>query len=123
MAKVVHFEIPADDPERAVKFYREAFGWEISKWGGPTEYWLAMTGPEDERGINGAITRREGFNNSVVNTISVESLADTVAKIKAAGGTVPEENLQIPGVGLLAYFRDPEGNMFSALQPEEMPEQ
>ena len=46
MPRVIHFEIPADDPQRAVKFYREAFGWEISTWGGPGEYWLATTGPD-----------------------------------------------------------------------------
>jgi len=121
LAKVVHFEIPAEDMQRAVSFYRQAFGWEIGKWDGPMDYWLATTGPEEENGIHGAITKREGFNDSVVNTIAVESLAETVARIKAAGGTVLEERLEVPGVGLLAYFRDTEGNMFSALQPEMPP--
>lgn len=117
MAKVVHFEIPADDTKRAVDFYRAAFGWQIRTWEGPTEYWLAETGPEEENGIHGAITKRDGLNSSIVNTIAVESLADAVARIKAAGGTVLEDNLNIPGVGLLAYFKDTEGNILSALQP------
>src|SRR3972149_1518157 len=67
---VVHFEIPADDPERAAKFYRELFGWEISKWGGPVgggegpEYWMVRTVPTDAAGqptrpgVNGGLMRR-----------------------------------------------------------------
>src|SRR5207245_6346949 len=53
---VVHFEIPADDPERAAKFYRELFGWEISRWGNPAgagegpEYWMVRTVPTDAKG-------------------------------------------------------------------------
>ena len=58
MSKVIHFEIPADDPERAVTFYKNVFDWEIQKWEGPMDYWLATAGPDDELGINGAIMPR-----------------------------------------------------------------
>lgn len=44
MARIVHFEIPADDPERAIKFYEDVFGWEVQKWEGPFDYWLVTTG-------------------------------------------------------------------------------
>jgi len=54
MTRVVHFEIHADDPERAAAFYRSVFGWEIRKWDGPFDYWLVMTGPREEMGIDGA---------------------------------------------------------------------
>ena len=50
MPRVIHFEIPTDDPERAAKFYRNVFGWEIQKWDGPVEYWLVTTGDEDQPG-------------------------------------------------------------------------
>ncbi len=53
MPRVVHFEIPADKPERAVKFYESVFGWKISQWGGPMAYWLVSAGPKDEPGIDG----------------------------------------------------------------------
>ena len=58
MARVVHFELAADDPERAAKFYEGVFGWQIQKWDGPQDYWLATTGPKDTPGIDGAIMRR-----------------------------------------------------------------
>ena len=53
MPKIVHFDIPADDPMRAVAFYQEVFGWKYDKWDGPMEYWLINTGPGDEPGIHG----------------------------------------------------------------------
>ena len=58
MDRVVHFELAAEDPERAAEFYRQAFGWVIKKWEGPTEYWLVTTGAEGEAGINGGTTFR-----------------------------------------------------------------
>ena len=60
MARVVHFEIHADDPERAIDFYESALGWEFTKWDGPGEYWLIKTGSQDEPGINGGLMRRQG---------------------------------------------------------------
>ena len=59
MSRVNHFEINADDPERAAKFYANVCGWKIDKWKGPIEYWLVTTGESDEPGIDGAIMRRE----------------------------------------------------------------
>ena len=58
MPRVVHFEIHADDPERAVNFYQDVFGWQIVKWEGPQDYWLITTGPDDEPGINGGLMKR-----------------------------------------------------------------
>jgi len=58
MSRVVHFEIPVDDPERAGKFYANAFGWQIGSWGGPADYWICSTGAQDAPGIDGALTRR-----------------------------------------------------------------
>ena len=60
MPRVVHFEIHAGDPERAVNFYRTLFGWTFQKWEGPMDYWLVMTGPDDQPGINGGLVRRQG---------------------------------------------------------------
>lgn len=53
MTKVIHFEIPADDPERAIKFYKKVFGWKIDKWEGEFDYRLVTGGKEDEPGITG----------------------------------------------------------------------
>ena len=58
MLRVSHFELPASDPEKLVKFYEDVFGWTVKKWDGPMDYWLVMTGPEDQEGIDGGIARR-----------------------------------------------------------------
>jgi predicted enzyme related to lactoylglutathione lyase len=114
--RVVHFEIPADDPVRAVKFYEAVFGWKIGKWDGPEDYWLAMTGDEGQPGINGAITGRGEPTTVVVNTMDVASVDDAIARVVANGGTVLMPKMPVPGVGYLAYFRDTEGNAFGMMQ-------
>ncbi|MEN6330157.1 MAG: VOC family protein [Methanobacteriaceae archaeon] len=119
MAKVVHFEIPADDPIRAVQFYEEVFGWEITKWEGPFDYWLINTGPEDEPGIGGAIMTKE-MGEMVRNTIGVESIDEYITKIQEEGGKMVTEKSTIPGVGAMAAFQDPEGNIFVIMEPEPM---
>ncbi len=116
MARIVHFEIPADDPARAVKFYETVFGWKIQKWDGPENYWLAMTGEEGQPGINGAITGRGEPTTVVVNTMDVASVDDSIAQVVANGGSIVMPKMPVPGVGYLAYFRDTEGNAFGMMQ-------
>ncbi len=115
MARVVHFEIPADNPERAVEFYTKAFGWQIQKWGGPMDYWLVSTGT-GEPGINGGIMKRMHPGGSTVNTIGVELLEQSVAAVEAGGGKVVAPKMAVPGIGWLAYCVDPEGNQFGIMQ-------
>jgi hypothetical protein len=116
MPRVVHFEIPADDPERAIEFYRKVFGWEIEKWEGPFDYWLVNTGDESEPGINGAIMSR-GIDGIVKNAIAVDSVDEYIKKIEAAGGKMSMEKSEIPGVGIIAEFKDTEGNISIILEP------
>lgn len=124
MSRVVHFEIHADDPARAARFYEGAFGWTISKWDGPVDYWLITTGTDDQPGINGAIMKRqkpasgEGFS-AYVCTANVESFDDTAAKVEAAGGALTGPKQAVPGIGWHGYFTDTEGNTFGAMQPDE----
>jgi uncharacterized protein len=119
MSRIVHFEIPADDPERAIQFYETVFGWEITKWDGPFDYWLVKTGEEDEPGINGAIMSRE-MGEMVKNAIGVDSFDETRKKIEAAGGKMLVEKQVIPGVGAMAAFEDTEGNISVIIEPEPM---
>jgi uncharacterized protein len=117
MARVVHFEIPADDPKRAVRFYEQALGWQINQWDGPDgpeDYWLAHTG--EGMGIDGAIMPR-GTYTSTINTVGVESLEQTLAAITAAGGRVLTEIMPIPGMGRIAQCADTEGNVFGVHEP------
>ena len=117
MAKVVHFEIPVDDPERASAFYREALGWEISGFG-EEQYWLVRAGAEDEQGADGALIGRGEIHRSPVLIVGVASLDDALGKVEQAGGEVLQGKLQIPGVGWSAYFRDPEGNTVGLFEPD-----
>ncbi|MDO8735834.1 MAG: VOC family protein [Thermoleophilia bacterium] len=117
MPRVIHFEINADEPERAAEFYRSAFGWEIVNWGGPMPYWLATTGPDGEPGINGAIMHRNE-NLTTVNTIAVTSVDEFLEKVKSAGGSALTEKMTIPGIGYNAYCMDTEGNVFGIMQDD-----
>lgn len=110
MPRIIHFEIPADDPERAIEFYRKVFGWKIVKWEGPFDYWLVTTGEEDEPGINGAIMSKE-MGGMIKNAISVDSVDEYAQKIEAAGGKMSMDKQKIPGVGTIAEFEDTEGNI------------
>ena len=115
MPRVVHFEIPAENPERAAKFYREVFDWKIEKWQGPFNYWLVTTGEDKEPGINGAIMEKGNFKTTV-NTVGVSSVDEFLKKIVAAGGTVVMPKGAVPSQGYLAYCADTEGNVFGVFQ-------
>jgi uncharacterized protein len=119
MPRVMHFEIPVDQPDKVIAFYERVFGWSFTKWDGPVEYWLVGTGDESEAGINGGLLRRSDPNQPMVNTIDVTSVDDYVARISAAGGEICVPKMAIPGVGWLAYFKDVEGNIFGIMQGDE----
>ena len=106
-----------DDPDRAVKFYSEVFDWKIEKWQGPVEYWLVITGGDDQPGINGGMMRRQG-QTGTVNTIDVPSVDDFADKIVANGGKIVAPKMAVPGVGYLAYCQDTEGNTFGIMQSD-----
>jgi len=118
MSRIVHFEIPADDPQRAIKFYEKVFDWQIEKWDGPIEYWLIMTGEEDKPGIDGGLARREDPTVGVENTIDVKKLDASLADVKAHGGEVIRPKMAVPGVGWMAYIKDTEGNIFGLMESD-----
>jgi predicted enzyme related to lactoylglutathione lyase len=117
MSKVVHFEIPADDPERAVAFYREVLGWESSRFG-DIPYWLVQAGHGDEPGADGAISARDEIHRAPVVIASVEDIAAALARVRTNGGVIVQEQLPIPGMGWSAYFQDPEGNTVGLFQSD-----
>jgi predicted enzyme related to lactoylglutathione lyase len=119
MSRVIHFEIPADNAERAIKFYGEVFGWQFQKWEGPQEYWLIKTGQDDQPGINGGLVRRQQPGGGTVNTIGVESVDKFVAAVENKGGKKAVPKMVIPGVGYVAYCTDPEGNTFGIFETDQ----
>jgi uncharacterized protein len=121
MSKVVHFEIPADDVERAKNFYGSVFGWELQTMqmeGG--DYTSVKTTAVDEQtqmptdpgAINGGMFQRsEQAPSSPVITIDVDAIDDALKQIEDKGGSTVLPRTPIPGMGAFAYFQDPEGNV------------
>ena len=123
MNRVVHFEIQAENPKRAAKFYTKVFGWKIEKWDGPMEYWMIITGDKKEHGINGGLLTRpaktppkECGTNAFVCTVDVKNFDETAAKIKKAGGIVAMPKFAIAKMAWQGYFIDTEGNTFGLHQ-------
>jgi predicted enzyme related to lactoylglutathione lyase len=117
MPKIIHFEISADDPARASAFYERVFGWSITKWEGPVDYWLVNTSDPERSSINGAIRQRLS-DETTVNTVDVSSIDEFTKRIVDAGGHVVASKSVIPGVGYHAYCADTEGNLFGIMQQD-----
>jgi len=125
--RIVHFEMHAADPKRAMGFYRAVFGWDFPEWMKEPPYWGAMTAPEDsnEPGINGGLMVRQGQPpkdgqpvNAYVCTVQVEEYDTIHDKIIDAGGTVALPKMAIPGMAWQGYYKDTEGNIFGIHQPD-----
>jgi len=136
MNRVVHFEIMADDLDRAQKFYEACFGWTFQgmgqEYGG---YRVIMTGPGPDEmakgvamqdvGINGGMMKRnapvpqDGMSpNAFTAIIGVANIDEAIKKIDAAGGKPQTDKIDVPGVGQLRYYKDTEGNIFGIIQPK-----
>ena len=119
---IVHFEIPADDPEKLADFYARLFGWKIEKYPGEMEYWAIYTVPVDDKGmpaepgVNGGMMRRQVPQQMPLNYISVESVDDFVAQARALGATVVVDKMEVGGMGWFAQLIDPQGNPFAIWQ-------
>ena len=126
--RIVHFEIHAADPERAMKFYQDVFGWEFPKWMESPPYWGVMTAEEEskELGINGGLMNRRGNApsdgapvNAFVCTVQVDSYDVIHEKILKAGGTIAVPKHAIPAMAWQGYYKDTEGNIFGVHQPDQ----
>ncbi len=130
MNRIVHFEIHANDMDTLQKFYSDVFGWTMQNMGSEMgNYRVITTGPAmadpSNPGINGGMTPRSGSLpmegqgvNAYVCIISVDDTDAYVTKIQTAHGTLALPAMDVPGVGRLAYCKDPEGNIFGILKPE-----
>jgi len=127
---IVHFELPADDPERAAKFYRELFGWDIQRFEGSAdnregfEYWMVKTIPTGANGmpqgpgVNGGLMRRMYPGQPPVNYVNVEDVEDFTRRAQRLGAKVMMEKQPVPGMGWFAQLTDPEGNLFAIWQSD-----
>ncbi len=119
--RVVHFEIPFGDGDRARAFYREAFGWELTDIP-ELSYTLATTGPSGEAGpteagfINGGLLRRESPSEGPVIVIDVDDIDAALARIESLGGLTLIARQPVGDMGFAAYFKDVEGNLMGLWQ-------
>lgn len=123
MNRVIHFEIQADDIGRVSKFYENVLGWKISqmmkKEEGGMDYWGITTG-ESGVGINGGLYSRSVADEKLYTydcTVDVADIDAAIEAVKANGGTITKEKMEIPGVGWFAGAKDTEGNRFGLMQP------
>ena len=119
MPRIVHFEIYADDVDRASKFYVDLFGWEINKWDGPPQMDYRLVNSGDGPGIDGGITGRPFEGIPGINYVHVDDVDDYAGKVQAAGGSVLQPKIPIPGIGYIAVCRDTEGNPIGLFQSDE----
>jgi uncharacterized protein len=122
MDKVEHFEIPADDPDRALNFYKQVFDWELNPIPG-VDYVRLLTirvGPNDTSQrpfeVNGAILKRDSVVKAPVVTISVSNMNGTLKKIAERGGSIVVGKTEFGNRGYTAYFKDTEGNIMGLWQ-------
>jgi predicted enzyme related to lactoylglutathione lyase len=127
MARPIHFEIHADNPSRAVKFYESLLGWQFTKWEGPMEYWLIKTGSEGTPGIDGGLVKRMGSPpadaaavNAYVCTVDTESVDQTIEKLTVLGGKVGAPQDGGSGSGLARVWKDTEGNILGFMQADPL---
>ena len=125
MDKVVHFEIPFDDKDRAMKFYAASFGWQLADMP-QMNYVFARTTdvdgrqmPRDPGAINGGLLQRPREAPHPAIYVDVASLDETLGKVQAAGGRVVTPKTPIPGMGAYARIADPEGNVIGLFQSHE----
>ena len=118
MDSVVHFEVPADDLDRAKRFYTDVFGWQIMDIPEVNYTGVITTGvdpttqmPTQPGAINGGMYKRERPDEPATWVVDVASVDETLKKIEQAGGTVVDAKSEVPNMGYYARFRDTEGNL------------
>ncbi len=121
MPTVQYFEIPADDLERAQKFYKQVFGWNIQKWDDKEnpeqEYYMFETRDDDGNpGLGGGMLKRQSPQHTITNYITVSSVDEYASKIEQSGGMVMMPKIKVTEMGYIAVCLDSENNMFGIFE-------
>ena len=121
--RVVHFEVPFDDGERARSFYSRVFGWHLQEMPG-MDYTIAVTGPVGDDGVptenafinGGLFPRGSDEPRSPVLVVDVDDIDAALAQVAEHGGKVAVPTMSVGEMGFAAYFHDPEGNVIGLWQ-------
>jgi predicted enzyme related to lactoylglutathione lyase len=121
--KVVHFEIPFENKQRAMNFYTQSFGWQLQDMP-EMNYVMAntvATGPDyrptEPGAINGGLFERPKEAPGPVIYVGVSSIDESIKKVQAAGGKIVTPKTPIPGMGAYARISDTEGNIIGLFEP------
>lgn len=117
-SSICWFEIPADDPQRAKKFYGSLFGWKIQKFPGAEDYWHIDTGSGDRTRDGGLITRKYP-EHSITNYVAVSSVDKSATKVEKLGGTICKAKTAVSQTGYFVICQDTEGNEFALWEANE----
>src|SRR4051812_23248317 len=116
-ANFVWFEIPADDPQRARKFYNSLFGWKIKAFPDMSDYWHIDTSGPDASPDGGLMKRKCPEHKGIMNYVLVDSVDKAAARVQKLGGQICKEKTEVPGMGWFVICLDPEGNGFALWEP------
>jgi predicted enzyme related to lactoylglutathione lyase len=111
-ASIVWFEIPADDPQRAKKFYNSLFGWKINPFPEVKDYWHIDTGGSDES-LDGGMLPRKHSKQPITTYINVPSVTRSAAKVEKLGGKIMKPRTAVPQMGYFVICKDTENNEFA----------
>jgi predicted enzyme related to lactoylglutathione lyase len=121
---IVHFEIPADDVDRARKFYSTLFGWKIEKFEGSMEYWMiSQTGDSSDKSLAGGLMKRQNPQQSILNYVGVPSIDEYSKRINELGGKIIVPKTEIGGYGSFAVSMDTENNTFAIWEAKQQQQQ
>ncbi|MCA9294354.1 MAG: hypothetical protein KDA20_11135 [Phycisphaerales bacterium] len=125
MNRPIHFELNSPDPARAQAFFESVFGWQFREWSTDPPYWIITTNetdaagePIDAQGINGGLIKSRDDKARTVNTIAVHSIDQTLRDVEGAGGEIVKGKMPIPGLGYLAFCKDPTGLIFGVVEED-----
>ncbi len=116
MSSIVHFELSNENRNLLKDFYSKVFDWKYETLQ-PVSYDLIFTKENpDESGINGGFQEDNSMSQKIILTIDVKEIESTIADIKLHGGDIITDIQEMPGIGRLAYFKDPEGTIMGIMQ-------
>lgn len=122
MPTIVHFDIAADEPERAKKFYEELFGWKITPTPEMPYYMIETIDMRRNKSLCGGMGKRGAPEQRITNFIGVESIEEYISKVEGLGGKVLQPKMAVPGWGYMAVCMDTEGNSFGLWQEDKTAE-
>jgi len=115
MNRVVNFDFPTENAEKAKSFFTDIFGWKFTEWYNK-DYWLIETGEKHRQGINGSMIKRRHDMHVPSIMVQVENIDITLKKVIEEGGKINFAKMSIPKVGWMAYINDPENNVVCIMQ-------